>query len=80
MNHDTVAVHLFQRKLILFLKRALSSFPVKITSLMVLPRSIKIGKILSTYAVTKLILEFPQNGTFQQHHMEKVHVMDLVAL
>ena len=31
MNHDTIAVHLFQRKLILFLKHALSSFPVKIT-------------------------------------------------
>ena len=30
-NHNTVAVHLFPRKLILFLKRALSSFPVKIT-------------------------------------------------
>ena len=30
MNHDTVAVHLFQRKLISFLKSTLSSFPVKI--------------------------------------------------
>ena len=30
MNHDTVAVHLFQKKLILFLKRALSFFPVKV--------------------------------------------------
>ena len=31
MNQNTVTVHFFQRKLILFLKRALSSFPVKIT-------------------------------------------------
>ena len=30
MNHDTIAVHLFQRKLISFLKHALSSFPTKI--------------------------------------------------
>ena len=30
MNHDTVAVHLFQRKLISFLKNALAFFPLKI--------------------------------------------------
>ena len=30
MNHDTVAVHLFQRKLISFLKHALAFFPLKI--------------------------------------------------
>ena len=30
MNHDTIAVHLFQRKLISFLKHALSFFPTKI--------------------------------------------------
>ena len=30
MSHDTVAVHLFQKKLISFLKNALSSFPAKI--------------------------------------------------
>ena len=81
MNHDTVTVHRFQRKLILFLKRALSSFPVKITYFFDGAASQhKNRKNLSTYAVTKVILEFLQNGTSQQHHMEKVHVMNLVAL
>ena len=47
---------------------------------MVLPRSINIGKILSIYAVIKLTLELPQNGTSQQHLMAKEHPMALVAL
>ena len=63
MNHDTVAVHLFQRKLILFLKRALSSFPVKITYFS--DGAASQYKNFVNLCSHKLILEFPQNGTSQ---------------
>ena len=75
--HDTVAVHLFQKKLIAFLRNALSSFSA--TSQMVLPHSIRTGKTSPTYAITKLISMLQQNGTSQQCRMEKVHAMDLEA-
>ena len=78
MNHDTIAVHLFQRKLISFLKQALSSFPTKIAYFS--DGGIRIGKISLTYAVTKRTLVYRQNGTSQQLHTERVHVTDLAAL
>ena len=40
----------------------------------------KTGKTFSTYAITKRILESGLNGTFLQHHMEKVHVTESVEL
>jgi hypothetical protein len=45
--------------------------------MMLLPCSIKTGKISSTYANTKMILIWTPSGTSLQHHMAKMHVMGL---
>ena len=78
LHHDTVAVHLFQRKLISFLQDRLSIIPV--TFQMVQLPSIKTERILSTSATTRQILEYQLNGIFPPYHMVKVLVMGLVAL
>ena len=81
LHHDTIAVFLFQKTLLSFLKEALPCTPKKSSTFQMERRhNIKTGKTFSTYAITKRILESGLNGTFLQHHMEKVHVTESVEL
>ena len=75
LQHDTIAVFQFQSSLLSFLKETLPCKPKKIIYFS--DGAVKIGKIFSTYATMKMILESKQNGTFLQHHMAKVRVMGL---
>ena len=79
MNHDTIAVHLFQRKLISFLKHALSSFPTKIAYFSDGAAS-QYKNRKNFINLCSQTLVYRQNGTSQQLHTERVHVMDLAAL
>ena len=80
LQHDTVAVHLFQKRLIAYLRRKVSSNPQKIYYFSDEQHpSTKIARISSTCAIIKKILEWMLNGIFLQLLMEKVLVMALVA-
>lgn len=77
LKHDPVALHLFQSKLCTFLYGKLKNLTEIIIILIVLPCSLKLGKISSASAVMKIILIWMLIGTSLQSHMGKVHVMGL---
>ena len=81
MNHDTVAVHLFQRKLNSFLKHVLAFFPLKIIYFSDGAASqYKNRKTFINLCSHQADFGISAECTSQLHHMEKVHVMDLVVL
>lgn len=79
LHHDTVAVYLFQKNLLDYLKNKFS-FVRYSTFRMELLHSTRIGRISSTCATMRQTLEFLLNGISQLLLMAKVHVMVWVVL
>ena len=75
LHHDTVAVHLFQRCLIKYLKVKFSSAPVKIFYFSDGAASQYKNSINLCHHVENLV--FLLSGIFQLLHMEKERVMEL---
>ena len=82
LRHNTVAVHLFQKSLICFLRENFGTLSHKIYYFSDGAASqYKIGKISSSYAFMKqsLVYMYLLSGIFLLHLMAKEHVMALVV-
>ena len=82
LRHNTVAVHLFQKSLICFLREKFGTLSHKIYYFSDGAASqYKIGKIPSSYAFMKqsLVYMYLPSGIFLLHLMAKQHVMALVV-